>query len=541
MAQSPNAMQEPSMDELLASIREIIEENTGPSPNRNLNRQETTAPAVSVQRDNTSDNQTRANQNHLSPDPMARMSVGDERSSRLNVQQYGDVSPSNAEAPPVQDAMNALAARIGLRHSEDSDSPMEANAVHDERQHVAPPPAVMMVKTPSPERASQVPNPSAIPQSRVVNGASHGGNINQPPVQGNALQSSVNKPMVAGQPRPQNTPDQAVKFQGQPLQQRNAQALNPSANQAIPPQHSAPQAAMEAMRAREMPQARPAPQQRDIGQPNDAAMRNQQMQANAASQPNTNRPMPPQPRTVNADTRLNAAPPQSSVRQNPLAERRVPIQQPNFNAEPQASERHEARINPQQFPVDPQVPNELNPNQRPANVSMHRPNVDVAQSERQVVDNQQMQNLVAPEAQAEPREADNSARSAHNNVPFPRSAPQKPHFLSQALRSAFMSIPAKDTAFQTASSLPQAPLRPQSVSTRSTPQTRVEQKATEMIEAEVKREMDNMDKALDADFERSAENLLRPYIAKWLDEHFSDLFEKVLREEIKRVIQAQLR
>ncbi|RCL03411.1 MAG: hypothetical protein JSC161_000159 [Candidatus Tokpelaia sp. JSC161] len=38
------------------------------------------------------------------------------------------------------------------------------------------------------------------------------------------------------------------------------------------------------------------------------------------------------------------------------------------------------------------------------------------------------------------------------------------------------------------------------------------------------------------DVERSVEQFLRPYIAQWLDEHFRDLFERILREEIQRLI-----
>jgi|GEM_PF-1625141 len=41
-----------------------------------------------------------------------------------------------------------------------------------------------------------------------------------------------------------------------------------------------------------------------------------------------------------------------------------------------------------------------------------------------------------------------------------------------------------------------------------------------------------------ADVEHSTEDLLRPYIAQWLDGHFKELFEKILREEVQRFIQS---
>jgi len=48
-------------------------------------------------------------------------------------------------------------------------------------------------------------------------------------------------------------------------------------------------------------------------------------------------------------------------------------------------------------------------------------------------------------------------------------------------------------------------------------------------------------KAFPAEVEHSAENLLRPFITQWLDEHFRELFEKVLREEVQRFIQSMHR
>ncbi|RCL04116.1 MAG: hypothetical protein JSC189_000162 [Candidatus Tokpelaia sp. JSC189] len=54
---------------------------------------------------------------------------------------------------------------------------------------------------------------------------------------------------------------------------------------------------------------------------------------------------------------------------------------------------------------------------------------------------------------------------------------------------------------------------------------------------EMKQEVHESEKAFQADVERSAELLLRPYIVQWLNEHFRQLFERVLREEIQRFIQ----
>ncbi|UXN07326.1 DUF2497 domain-containing protein [Bartonella sp. HY761] len=535
MAQNPNAMQEPSMDELLASIREIIEENTGPSPNRNPNRQDVNAhePAIPVQRNAVGESQTQVNPNPASPSTMPRNLQGDDRALRLDIQQYGDVGQVNSEAPPVQDAMNALAARIGLRHNEDGDGAANDGIARDDRPHLPPPPAAMVVKSAPSERApqAQVPNP-ALTQARTMNTSQNAGNVNSSPAHINNAQNVINKPISAVQARHPNPVDQTAQFQGQPMQQRAAPIH--AQNQAAPQTHLAPQTQVDPLRQREMPQVRPLPQQREAPQQNESAIRNQQMQVNAAAQQNGNRQMPPQPRVANPNIRPNQVAPQNNVTQNIGGERRTPIQQPNFNAEPHIDERRDLRASSQPLPQEVHASNDLNPNRRPVSASVNQPNIDAVQDERQILAQGQSSNLAVPQGQLD-------VPDAPHNVPFPRSAPSKPHFLSQALRSAFMSIPAKDSAFQTASSLPQAPLRPQSVSSRSTQPTRVEQKAAEMIEAEVKREMDNIDRALEADFEKSAENLLRPYIAKWLDEHFSELFEKVLREEIKRVIQAQLR
>jgi len=58
---------------------------------------------------------------------------------------------------------------------------------------------------------------------------------------------------------------------------------------------------------------------------------------------------------------------------------------------------------------------------------------------------------------------------------------------------------------------------------------------------ENKQASSDLEKGFLAEFEQSAELLLRPYIASWLEEHFHHLFEKILREEIQRVMQKNLR
>jgi len=54
---------------------------------------------------------------------------------------------------------------------------------------------------------------------------------------------------------------------------------------------------------------------------------------------------------------------------------------------------------------------------------------------------------------------------------------------------------------------------------------------------DVKGKWAELEKDFRVEFEKSAELLLRPYIAQWLDEHFHHLFEKILREEIQRMLQ----
>jgi len=55
-----------------------------------------------------------------------------------------------------------------------------------------------------------------------------------------------------------------------------------------------------------------------------------------------------------------------------------------------------------------------------------------------------------------------------------------------------------------------------------------------------KQELSDLEKGFLAEFEQSAELLLRPYIAGWLEKHFHHLFEKILREEIQRLVRKNL-
>jgi len=58
---------------------------------------------------------------------------------------------------------------------------------------------------------------------------------------------------------------------------------------------------------------------------------------------------------------------------------------------------------------------------------------------------------------------------------------------------------------------------------------------------EPRQALTDLEKGFLAEFEQSAELLLRPYIAGWLEEHFHHLFEKILREEIQRLMQKNMR
>lgn len=46
------------------------------------------------------------------------------------------------------------------------------------------------------------------------------------------------------------------------------------------------------------------------------------------------------------------------------------------------------------------------------------------------------------------------------------------------------------------------------------------------------------ERELRSGIERSTEQILRPYITQWLDEHFRPLFERVLQEEVQRLVQS---
>jgi len=47
-----------------------------------------------------------------------------------------------------------------------------------------------------------------------------------------------------------------------------------------------------------------------------------------------------------------------------------------------------------------------------------------------------------------------------------------------------------------------------------------------------------VERELRSGIERSTEQILRPYITQWLDDHFRQLFERVLQEEVQRLIQS---
>lgn len=97
------------------------------------------------------------------------------------------------------------------------------------------------------------------------------------------------------------------------------------------------------------------------------------------------------------------------------------------------------------------------------------------------------------------------------------------------------------------SPIPQVPQQPQ-VQTTVTPQPAFRQQQVNQPkpkprveikrDVEAKKDMEELEKNFRADFEKSAELLLRPYIAQWLDEHFRHLFDKILREEIQRMVQS---
>lgn len=107
MAQSSNALREPTTDEILASIREIIEENTG---------------RISMQSGDKANDFKKRNEADSSS--------------------FSSNNFENRDALTVEDAMRALAARIGLKENRQSKStqPVEKN---------------MSGNTPSPEQTSE--------------------------------------------------------------------------------------------------------------------------------------------------------------------------------------------------------------------------------------------------------------------------------------------------------------------------------------------------------------------------------------------------
>jgi len=104
MAQSSNALREPTMDEILNSIREIIEENTAqanqmPAEQTNLVRQVAAQPVVSQPANRQSLNYTEAN-SQFAQQPTPQFA------QQPNFPQQKPVT--------VDEAMQALAKRIGL-------------------------------------------------------------------------------------------------------------------------------------------------------------------------------------------------------------------------------------------------------------------------------------------------------------------------------------------------------------------------------------------------------------------------------------------
>jgi len=105
-----------------------------------------------------------------------------------------------------------------------------------------------------------------------------------------------------------------------------------------------------------------------------------------------------------------------------------------------------------------------------------------------------------------------------------RTLPQPQQAQAPSQGSASAELGAHPPAPATA---PEAPL---STQTSHSPQ-----------EPESKKALSDLEKGFLAEFEQSAELLLRPYIAGWLEEHFHHLFEKILREEIQRLMQKNMR
>jgi len=103
----------------------------------------------------------------------------------------------------------------------------------------------------------------------------------------------------------------------------------------------------------------------------------------------------------------------------------------------------------------------------------------------------------------------------------------------------FRTVPlSQQSPSQTQSSSEQRP--PQPVANVTVSPATQEQKPLPKGQ-EPKQKLSDLEKGFLAEFEQSAELLLRPYIASWLEEHFHHLFEKILREEIQRLMQKNLR
>jgi len=65
-------------------------------------------------------------------------------------------------------------------------------------------------------------------------------------------------------------------------------------------------------------------------------------------------------------------------------------------------------------------------------------------------------------------------------------------------------------------------------------------KREETMSQEQEQKLNTLPEGFLGEFEQSAELLLRPYIASWLEEHFQNLLEKILREEIQRLMKKSL-
>lgn len=555
MVQGPNAMQEPSMDELLASIREIIEENTESAPNKNQARQalrrEENSP--SMQPNPMPARQVRINpseQHSFSTEERVvrtqeRGSRGEERVSHGHNDLSNKHKDAHLNAPPVHDAMNALAARIGLRHNEQAgydDNGHENNSYDDRGRAPMPPSATVVKKQP--------------PHARVQQVAFENETVDQ-----QRQSTIVTQNMASQNGYPNNGAGQLRNPSEQALQARHSTSSASSSHQPISSQSSVPQNRPESVQpTRNLEQPREFMQQKENSLQRDSRdennVRNQSLSSGGLGLPSDNRHAPPQPRMPNPVMHPNNIAAQNNMNHNFAHAHSAVVepaglyedydlnaisgagasQPPSSSAQANQPQASQAQVMPSQRSSDYQMSDDVASVQSAQASSNSKLNNDAVLAKK----HDQKESREEFDAHIMANDLSDAEKSV-NNVPYAGSQSQRPHFATQALSSAFMSIPADDSDFQTVPSLPQTPLRPQSVSAHGIQLTRVELKAAEIIEAEVKREMNNLDKVLEADFEKSAENLLRPYIAQWLDKHFSEIFDKILREEIKRVINSQLR